>query len=124
MTDESLYSGLAVKLQETQDLSKSNKHRIDKLEGEMKVINETQISLVKIANSVENMGKSMVDMNKKIDNINEKQDGFSEKIVLLENRSAVETKKKVDSVTEKIIWVIVGGLVVGLLSSILPNIPW
>lgn len=124
MNEETLYSDLAVKLQETHDLAKSNQHRIDSVEEELKVLNETQISLVKIANSVENMGKSMVDMNHKIDNINEKQDKFSEKVVILENQSAQDTKKKVDAIVEKIVWVVIGGLVVGLLSAILPNMPW
>ncbi len=122
--DEKQYSELAIKLQETHDLSKSNQHRIDDLEKDMKVINETQISLVKIANSVENMGKSMVDMNHKIDKIDKKQDDFSEKVTLLENKQANETKRKVDAITEKLIWVVIGGIVAGLLSTLLPNIPW
>lgn len=124
MAEDKDYTDLAVKLQETQSLAKSNQHRIDNLEGEMKIVNETQISLVKIANSVENMGKSMIEVNKKVDQVNEKQDALTEKIITLENKPAQETKEKVDKVWEKILLIVVGGLTVGLLSALIPGLPW
>lgn len=124
MAEDKDYTELAVKIQETQSLAKSNQHRIDNLEGEMKIVNETQISLVKIANSVENMGKSMIEVNKKVDQVNEKQDALTEKIITLENKPAQETKEKVDKAWEKVLLIVVGGLAVGLLSALIPGLPW
>lgn len=72
--EEINYTGLAVKLENVDARSKSNEHRIDSLEDNMKGLQDTQISLIKIANSVENMRKSMVDVNEKVDLISDKQD--------------------------------------------------
>ena len=121
---EDKYTELSVKMAEVDSRSRSNQHRIDNLEVEIKAVHEQQISLVKIANSVENMGKTMVSLNEKVDEISEKQDSFSEKITTLENRPAQETKRVFDSIAEKILWVVVGGLIVWLLGSLIPGIPW
>ena len=121
---EDKYTELSVKMEEVNSRSKSNQRRIDNLEVEIKAVHEQQISLVKIANSVENMGKTMVSLNEKVDEISEKQDSFAEKITTLENRPAQETKRVFDSIAEKILWVVVGGLIVWLLGSLIPGIPW
>lgn len=121
---EDKYTELSVKMEEVNSRSKSNQRRIDNLEVEIKAVHEQQISLVKIANSVENMGKTMVSLNEKVDEISEKQDSFAEKITTLENRPAQETKRVFDSIAEKILWVVVGGLLVWLLGSLIPGIPW
>jgi methyl-accepting chemotaxis protein len=115
---------LAVRLEETNGLAKSNARRIEALEENIKTLHDTQISLVKIANSVENMGRSISEINDKIDGISGKQDNFSEKIVALENRPAQKTKRLVDDVVEKITWVIIGGLVAWFLTRLFPTIPW
>lgn len=49
---------------------------------------------------------------------------LNEKVTILENRPANETKKRIDGITEKLLWLIIGGVAVGLLATILPNIPW
>lgn len=115
---------LAVRLEETNGLAKSNARRIEALEENIKTLHDTQISLVKIANSVENMGRSISEINDKIDGISGKQDNFSEKIVALENRPAQKTKRLVDDVVEKVTWVIIGGLVTWFLTRLFPTIPW
>jgi len=70
------YPELAVELQEVKSRGESNQHRIDKLEIGMEKLNETQISLVKIANSVENIGKSVISMDGKVSKIQESQDAL------------------------------------------------
>lgn len=115
---------IAVRLENTHSLCVNNEKRIDDLEVEMKALHETEISLVKIANSVENMGKSIIELNKKVDTISDKQDKFSEKVTALENQPAQNTKKRIDDIFDKVMWVIVGGLVAWLLGHLFPNIPW
>ena len=65
--DEKQYTDLAVHIQEVDSRSKSNEHRINDLESEMKETKEMQITLVKLANGVENMGNQLMDV--KEDNI-------------------------------------------------------
>lgn len=118
--DEKDYTELAVKVENIDSRSKSNEHRIDSLENNMKGLQDTQISLIKIANSVENMGKSMVDVNEKVDQISEKQDKLNDKVTVLENRPAQETKKRWDSMYDKLLWLIIGGIATFVLSQIIP----
>lgn len=115
---------IAVRLEKTHGIAVSNEKRITDLEVEMKALHDTQISLVKIGNSVENMGKSIIELNTKVDNISEKQDKFTEKVTTLENQPAQTTKRRVDDIIEKITWVLIGGIVVWFLSHLMPNIPW
>lgn len=105
---------VAVHLQEVDSRSRSNTRRIDELEDGMKAVQDTQVSLIKIANSVENMNKSMENVNSKVDVIGEKQDKLNEKVTILENMPARHTMKRWDSVIDKIIWLMVGGVTVYL----------
>lgn len=88
----------------------------------MKGLQDTQISLLKIANSVENMGRSMVDVNEKVDLISEKQDRLNDKVTVLENRPALETKKKWDSLSDKLLWLVASGIAGFLLAQAFPAI--
>ena len=35
-----------------------------------------------------------------------------------------EAKKRIDGIYEKLLWLVIGGIAVTLLSTILPKIPW
>lgn len=118
------YPELAVELQEVKSRGESNQHRIDKLETSMEKLTETQISLVKIANSVENIGKSVISMDGKVSKIQESQDALSLKVTEIENQPAKENKKFWDNIRDKSAWVVVGGILVYILSQILPNFRW
>lgn len=120
--DEKQFTDLAVKIENVDSRSKSNEHRIDSLESEIKGLQDTQISLIKIASSVENMGKSMIDVNEKIDLISDKQDKLNDKVTTLESRPARETKRRWDAVTDKLLWLLVSGIAGFLLARILPGV--
>ena len=49
---------------------------------------------------------------------------LNEKVTILENKPANESKKRIDEIKDKLLWLFIGGIAVGLLSTILPNIPW
>ena len=118
------YTNLAVHLQEVDSRSKSNEHRIDELESDMKETKNMQITLVKLANGVENMGNQLMDVKQDIQEVKKGQDELSDKVTTLENRPATETKRRFDRIVDKLIWLVIGGLVAGVLYSVLPNIPW
>ena len=118
------YTNLAVHLQEVDSRSKSNEHRIDELESDMKETKNMQITLVKLANGVENMGNQLMDVKQDIQDVKKGQDELSDKVTTLENRPATETKRRFDKIVDKLIWLVIGGLVAGVLYSVLPNIPW
>ena len=118
------YTNLAVHLQEVDSRSKSNEHRIDELESDMKETKNMQITLVKLANGVENMGNQLMDVKQDIQEVKKGQDELSDKVTTLENRPATETKRRFDRIVDKVIWLVIGGLVAGVLYSVLPNMPW
>ena len=122
--DERQYTDLAVHLQEVDSRSKSNEHRIDELESDMKETKNMQITLVKLANGVENMGNQLMDVKQDIQEVKKGQDELSDKVTTLENRPATETKRRFDRIVDKLIWLVIGGLVAGVLYSVIPNIPW
>lgn len=120
--DERQYTDLAVHIQEIDSRCKSNEHRINDLEDEMKETKDMQITLIKLANGVENMGTQLMDVKKDIQDVKKSQDEISDKVTILENKPAQETKKRWDSIYEKLIWLFVAGVAGFLLAQALPAI--
>lgn len=120
--DEKQYTDLAVRIQEVDSRSRSNEHRIDDLECEMKETKEMQITLVKLANGVENMGNQLMDVKEDIQDVKRGQTELSDKVTTLENKPAQETKKRWDSIYMELIKFVVIGVAGFLLAQMLPNI--
>ena len=120
--DEKHYTDLAVHIQEVDSRSKSNEHRIDDLENDMKETKDMQITLVKLANGVENMGNQLMDVKEDIQDVKKGQNELSEKVTTLENRPAQETKKRWDSISMELLKLFVVGVVGFLLAQALPAI--
>ena len=120
--DEKQYTDLAVHIQEIDSRCKSNEHRIDDLEDEMKKTNDMQITLVKLANGVENMGNQLIGVKEDIQDVKKGQSELSDKVTTLENRPALETKKRWDSIYEKLLWLFIAGIVGFLLAQVLPGV--
>ena len=120
--DEKQYTDLAVHIQEVDSRSKSNEHRIDDLEIDMKETKSMQITLVKLANGVENMGNQLMDVKEDIQDVKKGQNELSEKVTTLENKPAQETKKRWDSISMELLKLFVVGVVGFLLAQALPAI--
>lgn len=120
--DEKQYTDLAVHVQEIDSLCKSNERRIDNLEEDMKETKDMQITLVKLANGVENMGNQLMDVKEDIQDVKKGQNELSEKVTTLENKPAQETKRRVDTIYEKILWLFIAGVIGFLLAQALPGI--
>ena len=120
--DEKQYTELAVHVQEIDSRSKSNEHRIDSLEEEMKETKSMQITLVKLANGVENMGNQLMDVKEDIQDVKKGQSELSEKVTTLENRPAQETKKRWDSIYAELLKLFVIGVAGFLLAQAFPAI--
>lgn len=120
--NEKDYTDLAVHLQEVDSRCKSNEHRLNDHDEAIKEMREDQMTLIKLTHSVENMANSMMEVNKKVDIIGEKQDKLNDKVTILENRPAQETKKKWDSMSEKLLWLFVSSVAGFILAQALPGI--
>lgn len=120
--DEKQYTELAVHVQEVDSRSRSNEHRIDSLEEDMKETKDMQITLVKLANGVESMGNQLMDVKEDIQDVKKGQNELSEKVTTLENKPAQETKKRWDSISMELLKLFVVGVVSFLLAQVLPPI--
>lgn len=119
---EKIYSELNLKVNLLENEVKSNKDDIIK-------INEEQKALLKIANSVEvlatevkYMGNNLTDVKHKQDEVISKVDNLELTVNTIEFSDAVKSKKILDNLKEKVIWVILSGLLMYILSQLLPNI--
>lgn len=122
--DEKDYTNLAVKVEGIDSRCKSNEHRLDEHDEELKDLREDTKTLIKLTNSVDVIATSIADVNKKVDVIGTKQDKLNAKVTVLENKPAEETKRRLDGLYDKLLWLIVGGIAVGILSQTIPSIPW
>lgn len=122
--DNETYTNLAVHLQEVDSRSKHNEQRIEELEDDMKTLQETQITLVKLANGIDNMTKQLGGMNDDIKDVKKGQAVLNQKVTELENKPAQSTYKRITNIWDKIIWVVAGGIFAAILSYLIPGIPW
>lgn len=118
------YTDLAVHLQEVDSRSKSNEHRLNDHDKEIRELREKQDAIYDLTSSVKSIATDMTYIKEDVKEVKSGQDKLNEKVTILENRPANETKKRIDGITEKLLWLIIGGVAVGLLATILPNIPW
>lgn len=121
---EEKYTELAVRLQEVDSRSRSNEHRLNDHEKEIKELRDKQDAIYELTSSVKSIATDMNYIKEDVKEVKTGQDKLNEKVTILENRPANETKKRFDEVKDKLIWLLIGGLAVGLLSALLPNIPW
>lgn len=82
---------MAVKIQEVDSRSKSNEHRIDDCENEIKEIKTEQKAIYKIASSVEALAASMLDLQADVKEIRNGQKELNDKVTTLENQPAKRT---------------------------------
>lgn len=118
------YTQLAIRVQEIVDRGKTNEHRIDEHDKEIKELRDKQDAIYDLTSSVKSIATDMTYIKEDVKEVKSGQDKLNEKVTVLENKPANETKKKVDGITDKLLWLVVGGTSVGILSMILPNIPW
>lgn len=120
--DDRNYTELAIKMESVSARTKSNEHRIEDLESDMKETKDMQITLVKLANGVENMGTQLMDVKNDIQDVKKGQNDLSDKVTFLENKPAQETQKRVGTLVDKLLWLFIAGVAGFLLAQAFPGI--
>lgn len=122
--DEKYYTELAVRVQDVDSRTKSNTHRLDNHDKEIKEIKDKQDAIYDLTSSVKSIATDMAYIKEDVKEVKVSQKELAVKVNEIENKPAIETKKKIEEIKDKIIWLVVGGVAVYLLTSILPNIKW
>ncbi len=101
---------LAIELSEVDSRSRSNTHRLNRIEAQVDMFMKLTTSVEKIAQSVLYIQKDMTDVKQDVKDLDGKMSSMQDEITEVKNTPAKETKKKVDNIKDKLIWLIVGGI--------------
>ncbi len=85
---------------------------------------EKQDAIYDLTSSVKSIATDMTYLKEDVKDVKFGQDKLNEKVTILENQPAKETKKRIDGLADKLLWLLVGGAAAGALSLLLPNLPW
>lgn len=118
------YTDMAVNIQRVESLAKSNEHRLDEHSEELKNIRAKQDAIYDLTSSVKSIAQDMSNVRDDVSELKVKQETFGNELTELKYRPFVRSKKLFDSILEKVIWVVVGGGLVGILTYLFPNIKW
>ena len=118
------YTELAVHLESVDERCKSNEHRINDHDNDIKELREKQDAIYDLTSSVKSIATDMTYIKEDVQEVKSGQAQLNEKVTILENKPATEVKKRIDGIYEKLLWLVVGGIAATLLSTILPKIPW
>lgn len=111
------YTELAVHLEAVDSRCKSNEHTL-------KELRERQDALYELTASVKSIATDMAYIKEDVKEVKSGQDKLTDKVAILENRPANEAKKRWDDISDKLLWMILSGIIGGLLTAALPGIPW
>lgn len=118
------YTELAVHLASVDSRCEANEHKITEHEQTLKELREKQDAIYDLTSSVKSIATDMAYIKEDVKEVKSGQDRLNEKVTVLENRPASDTKKRWDNIFNKLLWLIAGGIAIGILSAIFPYIPW
>ena len=116
------YTDLAVHLESVDARCKSNEHRINDHDIEIKELREKQDAIYDLTSSVKSIATDMTYIKEDVGEVKAKQTELNDKVTVLENRPANETKKRWDSISDKLLWLFIAGVAGFLLAQMLPGV--
>ena len=120
--DEKQYTDLAVHVQEIDSRCKSNEHRIDDHDNAISELRNRQEAIYDLTSSVKSIAQDMSYIKEDVGEVKAKQNELNDKVTVLENRPAQETKKRWDSISMELLKLFIIGLAGFLLAQVLPGV--
>ena len=116
------YTDLAVHVQEIDSRCKSNEHRIDDHDKAIVELRNRQEAIYDLTSSVKSIAQDLSYIKEDVGEVKTKQTELNDKVTVLENRPATETKKRWDSISDKLLWLFIAGVSSFLLAQMLPGV--
>ena len=116
------YTDLAVHVQEIDSRCKSNEHRIDDHDKAIVELRNRQEAIYDLTSSVKSIAQDLSYIKEDVGEVKTKQTELNDKVTVLENRPATETKKRWDSISMELLKIFIIGLAGFLLAQALPGI--
>ena len=120
--DEKQYTDLAVHVQEIDSRCKSNEHRIDDHDNAISELRNRQEAIYDLTSSVKSIAQDMSYIKEDVGEVKAKQTELNDKVTVLENRPANETKKRWDYISMELLKLFIIGLAGFLLAQVLPGV--
>ena len=107
---------------ETSERSKSNSHRLDEMEGDIKSLKEENKTLYEMSASIKSMTDGIVSIKDDVKEIKSEQGEMKTEIQDLKNSPTTTKAQWVDNIGKLVITSIVTGIVAFLLGTLSPSI--
>ena len=109
-------------LTEISERSKSNSHRLDEVEDDIKDLKEKNATLYEMSASIKNLSEGIIDIKTNVKEIKTEQGEMKTEIQDLKNSPTKTKAQWVDNIGKLVITSIVTGIVAFLLGTLSPNI--
>ena len=119
---EELYSNLNIKINNIENEVKNNTEDIRKIYEEQKALTKIANSVEILATELRYVSKYVTDVKNNQDDVVSKFENLERKVNNVEVSDAINSKKLTDSIKEKALWLIVSGILLYILSQMLPQI--
>ena len=116
------YTELAVRVQDVDSRCKSNEHRLDNHDKDIEELRNRQEAIYDLTSSVKSIAQDMSYIKEDVSEVKTKQNELNDKVAVLENRPANETKKRWDSISMELLKLFIVGVAGFLLAQLLPGI--
>ena len=116
------YTDLAVHVQEIDSRCKSNEHRIDDHDKAIIELRNRQEAIYDLTSSVKSIAQDMSYIKEDVGEVKAKQTELNDKVTVLENKPANETKKRWDYISMELLKLFIIGLAGFLLAQVLPGV--
>ena len=109
-------------LTEISERSKSNSHRLDEVEDDIKDLKEKNATLYEMSASIKNLSEGIIDIKTNVKEIKTEQGEMKTEIQDLKNAPTKTKAQWVDNIGKLVITSIVTGIVAFLLGTLSPSI--
>ena len=116
------YTDLAVHVQEIDSRCKSNEHRIGDHDKAINELRNRQEAIYDLTSSVKSIAQDMSYIKEDVGEVKAKQTELNDKVTVLENKPANETKKRWDYISMELLKLFIIGLAGFLLAQVLPGV--
>ena len=116
------YTELAVRVQDVDSRCKSNEHRLNNHDKDIEELRSRQEAIYDLTSSVKSIAQDMSYIKEDVGEVKAKQTELNDKVTILENKPAQETKRRWDSISMELLKLLIVGLAGFLLAQAFPAI--
>ena len=116
------YTDLAVRVQDVDSRCKSNEHRLNGHDKDIEELRNKQEAIYDLTSSVKSIAQDMSYIKEDVGEVKAKQTELNDKVTILENKPAQETKRRWDSISMELLKLLIVGLAGFLLAQAFPAI--